>query len=401
MISLRKNPYPFDAMLAICSDLDETPDAEAYFETARFLNTKGETALGKGVGLEVGNTLYFRMPAGQFSWFNATDEDRARLVALMRSGHIDCLHSFGDLVTSRQDVIACWEELDKYGCGPQVWIDHAEAKSNFDAEIMFGEGASVGAGCYHADVTTGRIRYIWKGRVTSIVAKDAPLSLAGIFSWQHPVATVITMAKEAAKIALAIGGSTKYAMHAEKSLLRDATLDSGQRIVEFIRSNPSWGGVSHNETGDGIGEVLVPRILDRVVESGGRSIFYTHLGKTSAGKFLPASSVDGFRRLAAYADKGRILVTTTRRLLGYVDAQRSLSFSATESGDELTIETTSHFPVAELAGMCWYIPDHTRRVRLVANGETAFDLELNAPDASGRQSASIAWPALEFPDWSL
>jgi len=59
MIKLRKYPYPYQAMLAICSDLDETPNKEIYFETARYLNTNEETLLGKGVGLEVGKYYLF------------------------------------------------------------------------------------------------------------------------------------------------------------------------------------------------------------------------------------------------------------------------------------------------------------------------------------------------------
>ena len=51
---LRKHPYPYRAMLAICSDLDETADHRLYSETVRFLNTRDSTAMGTGVGLEVG-----------------------------------------------------------------------------------------------------------------------------------------------------------------------------------------------------------------------------------------------------------------------------------------------------------------------------------------------------------
>ena len=32
---LRRFPYPYRAALAICSDLDETPDAATYFELLR------------------------------------------------------------------------------------------------------------------------------------------------------------------------------------------------------------------------------------------------------------------------------------------------------------------------------------------------------------------------------
>src|SRR3989442_15153159 len=86
-------PYPYQAALAICSDLDETPDAETYFELMRFLNTTEDTSMGPGVGLEVGNSIYFDMPPGHFSYWNTDEKNREKIRALIKSGHIDCLHS--------------------------------------------------------------------------------------------------------------------------------------------------------------------------------------------------------------------------------------------------------------------------------------------------------------------
>jgi hypothetical protein len=47
---LRLLPYPYWAMLAICSDLDETPDRHVYWRIMRFLNTTEETAMMPGLG---------------------------------------------------------------------------------------------------------------------------------------------------------------------------------------------------------------------------------------------------------------------------------------------------------------------------------------------------------------
>src|SRR5262245_38924678 len=91
-VALRPWPYPYRAGLAICSDLDETPTAADYFEMTRFLNTADATRLGRGVNLEVGNTIYFDMPDSQFSYWNGDAAARARVRALIASGHIDCLH---------------------------------------------------------------------------------------------------------------------------------------------------------------------------------------------------------------------------------------------------------------------------------------------------------------------
>ena len=67
-VKLRSYPYPYRAMLAICSDLDETPDRHVYGDIMRFLNTMEDTAMGPGVGLEVGNSIYFDMPPDQFAY---------------------------------------------------------------------------------------------------------------------------------------------------------------------------------------------------------------------------------------------------------------------------------------------------------------------------------------------
>ena len=395
----RPHPYPYAAMFALCSDLDETPDADTYFETARFLNTHSPTRMGEGVGLEVGNSLYFNMPAGQFSYFNCTDEDRNRIHALIGSGHIDCLHSFGDLASSREHVQAAWSALRERNQRLEVWIDHALAPTNFDPDIMRGTGALPGTPAYHADISLANgLRYIWKGRVTSVIAKEAPLSLRGIYSARHRTESLRTLAKEAAKILAASLGSEKYAMHTGTSLMRHTTLADGAKITEFLRSNPCWGGVSHSETADGLTEVLTPAALDRLVSAGGKSIFYTHLGKTRADVPIPPASVAGLKLLARFAQERQILVTTTRRLLGFCDAQQSVTWSARRSGNTLQMTLSSLLPLHDLQGLTWWVdqPPETALVSINAAPPTA--LQLNPPDASGRASLTIPWQPLRWPN---
>src|SRR5688572_31798501 len=81
-VGLRRFPHPYRAMLAICSDLDETADAEVYAEQMRFLNTTEETSMGIGVGLEIGNSIYFDMPPGHFAYWNTDDKGRGMVRAL-------------------------------------------------------------------------------------------------------------------------------------------------------------------------------------------------------------------------------------------------------------------------------------------------------------------------------
>lgn len=310
---------PSIATLAICSDLDETPDAATYFELMRFLNTTEHTSMGPGVGLEVGNTIYFAMAPGHFSYWNATEAEREIIRALIRSGHIDCLHSYGDLAATRAHAGRVLDELVKHDCRIPVWVDHAVAPTNFGADIMLGHGDEPGHSAYHADLTMSYgIRHVWRGRVTGVIGQDRPFSLCSIGSARHPVASARALAKEAVKQVLARRGHAKYGPHAGNPLVVEASLRDGQPIREFIRCNPCWGGVSSHDRGDGIHEVLTSRFLDRLVERKARCILYTHLGKLERGatrhRFQP-KVVAAFRLLAEYQQAGKLSVTTTARLL--------------------------------------------------------------------------------------
>lgn len=310
---------PLKATLAICSDLDETPDAATYFELMRFLNTNKETSMGPGVGLEVGNTIYFDMAPGQFSYWNASEADREKIRELIRSGHIDCLHSFGDLATTRAHAGRALDELTKHDCHIPVWVDHAVAPTNLGADIMQGHGDEPSHPAYHADLTLSYgIRHFWRGRTSSVIGQDRPFSLCSIGLARHPLASARTLAKEAAKQVLASRGHPKYGAQAGNPLVVESRLRNGQPIREFIRCNPSWGGVSCHDRGDAIHEVLTRRFLDRLVERKAPCILYTHLGKLGRGKtrrhFQPAV-ISALRLITEYQQGGMLQVTTTSRLL--------------------------------------------------------------------------------------
>src|SRR4030042_2286275 len=103
--------------------------------------------------------------------------------ALIQSGHIDCLHSFGELVYSRNEAAQALKELIQHNCRLEIWVDHGDAVTNFGSDITVeGHGDEVGHPAYHADLTTHYgIKYVCGGRVTSITGQDVPGGLGGIF----------------------------------------------------------------------------------------------------------------------------------------------------------------------------------------------------------------------------
>ena len=392
----RRFPYPYQAMLAICSDLDETPDRQVYFETMRFLNSTEPTAIGQGVGLEVGNTIYFDMPPDQFAYWNTDDTGRAMIRECIRSGHIDCLHSYGDLATTRDHAQRALEELAKHDCRLEVWVDHGAAATNLDADIMKGSGDLPGSPAYHADLSyDSGIRYVWKGRVTSVIGQDRPRSLAGIGTLAHPILSGTTLLKEFTKGLFARFGQAKYRMHAANRTLRETVLRDGRPVWEFMRCNPHWGGVSSCETATGISKVLTEPMLRRLVKRQGSCILYTHLGKIAGNPMiLSEQAKQAFALLARFAQEKKILVTTTRRLLGYCRAMLQASpTSSAGGGDWIDIDWA---PKSDLAGLTLY-HDYPEQVRLRVNGRELSATVCNPPDDTGKRSLSIPWRPLAFP----
>ncbi len=403
-VELRPVPYPYKSALAICSDLDETPDSRVYLESARYLNTTDDTSMGRGVGLEVGNTLYFDMPSDQFAYWNTDDAGRAMARALIRSGHIDCLHSFGDLATTRADAERSLEDLDRHGCHFDVWIDHAVARTNLGADIMQGMGDLPGSPAYHADLTCAAgVRFVWRGRVTSVIGQDVPRSLRGIWNAANPSRSSRTVLKEATKGLLARRSGNKYAMHASNDLLREEQLRGGQKVYEFLRANPHFGGVSCGDNASGLPEVLTPQMLDTLVARRGLMILYTHLGKIrSASEPFAAAARAAFQHLADRRDAGDVLVTTTRRLLGFASAMRRIEGTVNaerDGGVRVDLRLFSNglpLKASDLDGVTVYVPD-AARTRLFVEGREFSTLQRNPPDDTGRPSVTIPWSRLEFP----
>lgn len=397
----RRLPYPYRAMLAICSDLDETPGLDTYLESLRFLNTTERTAMGTGAGLEVGNSLYFDMAPGHVSYWNADDRGRAMLRTLIRSGHIDCLHSYGDTATTRAHAGRALDELGRHDCRFEVWVDHAVAPTNFGADIMRGSGDLPGAPAYHADLTCAHgIRFVWRGRVTSVAGQDTERKVGAIFSTTHRAASAKTLVKEATKGWLGRAARSRYAMHAANDLLRPVSLRSGQAVDEFLRCNPHWGGVSCGDTAQGMADVLTRPVLDTLLAREGVCVLYTHLGKvTSRAEPFNRRTRDALHLLAAYAADGRILVTTTRRLLGYCAAVRDLRVTGTQRGGLLAIEvqTSPATTVTDVQGLTFYTAAPSMQATLQIDGGSPIALVASPPDHTGRPSVSLPWVRREYP----
>lgn len=399
-IELRRYPYPYRALMAICSDLDETPDKSVYLESSRYLNTTSETCMGPGVGLEIGNTIYFDMPADQFSYWNTDEHGREAVRALIKSGHIDCLHSYGDFADTREKCARSIEDLHKHGAHIGVWIDHAVAPSNLGADIMKGSGDLPDSPVYHADLTRALgVEYVWRGRVTSVVGQNVGRKFSGIFDATHAMPSAKTLAKEVAKTALSFAGNRKYAIHKENAILRRERLRDGAPVYEFLRCNPYWMGVNRGETATGIAEVMSDRMLDTLIAREGTCILYTHLGKVKDPREpFQKPTRAAFERLAQRSRGGKMLVATTRRLLGYCRAVKEIELTVSgDNGTQRVQIRSGKLRPEDLQGLTFYCDDPNKVT--IEVDEKAVAVEKNPEDHTGRRSVSLPWKQLEYPQF--
>jgi len=249
-VALRKFPYPYRAAMTICSDIDGTTTKEEFLEIQKFLNTKEETSMGEGVGLEIGNSfVMYAPPTCAFSYFSGNPGSAQIIGKFIKAGYIDFLHSYGEKDNfTRKDAIKAIEELNNNQYKVDVWVDHAKTPDNLGDDRTFGLGDHPGSIAYHSDLTLAYgIKFVWLGRVTTVIGQSVPITLktfSSVYDSRHPVQSLINMGKEFAKNVLAVLGNKKYAMHKNYDLVRIAKLDDGQKAYEFLRFDNYWKGVA-------------------------------------------------------------------------------------------------------------------------------------------------------------
>ena len=403
-LALRKFPYPYKAAMAICSDIDGTTSVEEFLEIEKFLNTKEITSMGKGIGLEIGNSfMMYAPPTCAFSYYSAEPENAQIIKKFIKIGYIDFMHSYGQKADfTRKDAMEAIKELTENGCKVDVWVDHATTVDNLGDDRTFGLGDHQDSSAYHADITLAYgIKFVWLGRITMVIGQSVPITLktfSSIYDSRHPVHSFINMKKEFAKNVLAVFGNMKYAMHKSYDLMRITKLDDGQKVYEFLRFDNHWKGVGRGATSKHLAYVISKRTLTRLKEVGGYMIVYTHLGLNSdCSQVIAKETQIALRDLAREYETGNIYITTTSKLLNYYLNHKYINWSYETKGDKVIIKISSvedpvfgsFVPTVEdLQGITFYVPDNDGARIYISDKEIA-NIQRNPPDYSERESITI------------
>jgi len=404
--ALRKFPYPYHAALAISNDIDNTHSLNIFLEMMKLLNSYHQTALGKGLGLEVGSSFWFfnATESTQLSYFKGIDSIETDFAVVCRelwnSGHIDVLHTYGDFDEGgfkRKFAEKSINELIKYGVKIQTLINHGN-KSNLQNIGFYNSqyGAVPYHSVYHFDLLKSYgIRYIWSGRMTHVIGQDANKTLN--IRVKNFLQTIL------AKL--------KY-RHCEEPLfdlqnrLRIKTLlQNGSLVWDFQRFVNAWGREQILDIND-LTKQLKPSIIKTLIANAGYLIVYTHMCEgLSDFKQFPPKLYDHLKFISKMYQSGKLLVATTTRLLQYSEVHQNLIWQSYQENQITKIEIMPYIEVLDeknelsenmLEGLTFYC-DVPEKV-IISFKEKNIKTHRNPKDHMGMYSVSIPWTKLEYPD---
>ncbi|MCY0902829.1 MAG: hypothetical protein OWU32_11705 [Firmicutes bacterium] len=323
-VSLRLFPYPFKAMLAIESDADHMT-LRKFNIVHEFLNTKAETPLGRGLGLDVSDSFFMyngsNIPAvidyqgqtlhDEMTFFKGTSHqlnDGAIILHYIKAGWIDTFHSVGDFsrvnqhttVFKRSQTAYAMAYLERHGVHITIFTDHGNQSNvgNFgaygiDAFEDYQQGDNPSSPYYVTDLLHHEgVRFVWPD----------------LFSDRYSYPTMIF------PIPLR-DGRTMWGFWRFTGTLR---IDRGHRLWRYDWTdlwNPSL-----------LAQELTPARLNELVQTHGFTVIATHLEGNADKNPLSTSAVEALTRLAHMQDRGQILVARTSRLLQYNLVRQYLSY---------------------------------------------------------------------------
>jgi hypothetical protein len=413
-VSLRKLPYPYQAGLAICSDIDETQTTDEFLEIQKFLNTKFTTSMGEGVGLEIGNSFYFYDAKSHFAYFNRDERAREVIIDLIHAGYMDCLHTYGDAAFTRNQIRRALDDLDTADCKIHVWINHYNAPSNLSRkfEYMFNHclGDDPNSEVYHADLTLEYgIQYAWVGATMRVIGQSPnnPSSAwSTVFDRLYPIRSFISVLKEIRKTVLGQLGDERYIMQRQCQLMRPLQLEDGRQVHEFSRYCNHPISVGQGATSRGLSYAISRRALEYLKARQGFMIVYTHFGKNGdCRQVISPETRTALRNLECEFRDGQIYVTTTSKLLSYYKSSQYLVWSHQQTNGCTRI-SINHLDdpvfgkktptIDQLQGLTFYVPESSR-AEVYIKGVAVNGIRRNPADESGRESVTLPFTYLTFP----
>jgi hypothetical protein len=401
-VTLRKFPYPYQAMLAISPDADHMT-LRKFNLVHEFLNTHANTPWGRGLGLDIADSFFMyngsNLPqavdwphkplSDEFTYFKGVTGQRYGgdiIDAYIHDGWIDTLHSFGDFSMvnqsqtrfSRRLAQQAIQALKAHGDHIIVWTDHGNM-SNVDNFGNYGkrrfynyqQGANPWSPYYHTDLTLPYgVRFVWPDDTSDVFSRNSVL---------YPI-----------------------------------RLPDGHRVWGFWRYTntgftkkgfPIWQWSIF-----GLSKQLSPQNLQTLVATHGYAVLVQHFYAANTQLPLPTSAVQALQNLAGYYHRGQILVARTSRLLRYNEVQQFLRYRVTVAGGKTIIHIedvadpvlgTYRPTIDDVRGITFYVKNPDKAEIEIGNTPVPAALVQRNPSDVVAPSIGIKWYSPDTTNYAI
>lgn len=373
-VRLRRFPFPYRCALAICNDTDGMT-REAFLDWHCFVNGNRPTAIGDGLGLEVGDSFWVWSDDGSLSLFHGRPHekdlppspDTQTIVNFARAGLLDTLHGFGcwaeEYALPRDRAAYALEYLDCLDLNPRVWVNHGGGFFRYHNIAgpwsYYQQGDTPGRPSYCLDLLLNAgIRYFWSDGFYDVAKFGDHHRFASDASLRRALADYNFRRYFYRKIApddprsvpvfpdLATEELSHWQQRIFNRTLIPVVAKDNSRVLFFKRYRgheaPTVAALALQLSEDHLNQ------LERVE---GVAIIYQHLGvwralgrakggasqRRTRPPVLDVNAIWALRDLAERYRAGRILVATTLRLLDYLHLAHNLRFSVERWPDKTLI----------------------------------------------------------------
>ncbi len=373
-----KFPYPYKSWFTVANDPDNTLIKD-WNELDSFIWQK--------LALPISNSLFVKS-------YNHNLPDQVNLFdnPEITSQKHDIIHTWGDYMHSRtkgfdrEDAIEACEILDKHGVNPKVWIDHSRftgnvlhnGRSGSIPETKDQSGIVYKNFVYTLDlIKQVGISYVWSGSITDQVGQGIPFKRFDFFRSKSG-----SFVKAVIKLILfyIVPIGRFKAEFPDNRLYFPYEFPDGNKLYCFTR----YGLWSHADI-YGLGKVISPKNIDRLLKNEGAMITYTHLGKRPSSKLkepfhIPEGTKLAFEYIKEKYDQKELMVSPISDLLDYSVLRDYIKCNASSNSIELVPDGIRYTTISQkdVSGKKFSFNDNEMdEKRLVVKSETTnleFDL---------------------------
>lgn len=463
-ITQRRFPYPYKALLAICSDIDAMHPWQ-FITAHKFLNTltRAIPHYGDGVGLDIGDSFFFKNISNkgisvydacyryknEDLWANEFAGEAARLLdpthardpvtgrlvfedgakfieKYIKAGWIDVLHggdgNWGESAFRRGATDWCRGDGEHYmewmaqrGLIIDTFSNHSAVTSDFgvpDEASTPEKPRSIGdlpsSAAYWADYAReSGIKFYWSYIPTESAAYRHTFG-------QNTMLVPATFRDGSRFWHFSRYSSGKHYADTVQAILNRANLDSLVSGNKFEVAYTHFGYRSRPANHGWLASLKrmidLPGRIHRRISPAARNRWLARVNAVDTHTKLSASSIRSFRLLKAYQDQGKILVAKNSRLLRYNLALDHLAFTEARTDGRTVIDITAindtQFgdfspTINDLRGVTFYVADSSKaEIQLHRTRIPESETQRNPDDDTGRQSIGIKWFQPDYTDYA-